>query len=82
MVIMILIRHWLKVLILKLRITWMNAYSRKSLEERLLDMKACPNEKKIAKKSDLKKMKKEILREDRKEDDKKYAKKSSKSKKS
>jgi hypothetical protein len=43
-------------------------------------MKACPNEKKIAKKKDLNKMKKDILREDRKEDNKLYVKKNSKRK--
>lgn len=40
-------------------------------------MKKCPNEEKIAKKSDLKKMRDKILKEDRKEDDKRYAKKQS-----
>jgi len=44
-------------------------------------MKACPNEKRIAKKEDLTKMKKDILKEDRKEDNKTYVKKSSKGKK-
>ena len=44
-------------------------------------MKADPNEKRIAHKSDLKKMKKAILKEDRKEDNKMYVKKSSKGKK-
>lgn len=48
---------------------------------RLLTMKSYPDEKRIAKKSDLKKMKKEILKQDRQEDDKKYVKKSSKRKK-
>jgi hypothetical protein len=43
-------------------------------------MKACPNEKRIAKKSDLEKMKKAILKEDRKEDNKMYVKKSSRKK--
>lgn len=44
-------------------------------------MKPCPNEKRIAHKDDLKKMKKAILKEDRKEDDKRYQKKSPKRKK-
>lgn len=44
-------------------------------------MKQCANEKRIAHKSDLEKMKKKILKEDRKEDNKMYVKKSSKRKK-
>lgn len=40
-------------------------------------MKACPNEKRMVKQSDLKKLKKDILKEDRKEDNKTYVKKSS-----
>lgn len=44
-------------------------------------MKQCANEKRIAHKSDLLKMKKKILDEDRKEDNKTYVKKSSKRKK-
>lgn len=44
-------------------------------------MKACANEKRIAHKSDLQKMKKVILKEDRKEDNKTYVKKSSQRKK-
>jgi hypothetical protein len=40
-------------------------------------MKQCPNEKRIVHKSDLDKMKKKILKEDRKEDNKMYVKKSS-----
>ncbi len=43
-------------------------------------MKKCPNEERIAKKSDLKKMRDKILKDDRKEDDKLYAKKSDKRK--
>ena len=38
-------------------------------------MKPCPNEKKLLKQKDLKKMEKKILREDRKEDDKLYERK-------
>ena len=44
-------------------------------------MKACANEKRLAKKSDLSKMKKSIEKKDRKEDNKMYVKKSAKSKK-
>lgn len=44
-------------------------------------MKACQNEKRIAKKSDLEMMRKKILREDRKEDNKLYVKKTVKRKK-
>lgn len=43
-------------------------------------MKACPNEKRLVKQDDLKRMKKEIMRKDRKEDDKMYVKKSGKRK--
>ncbi len=48
---------------------------------RLLPMKKCPNEERIAKKSDLKMMRKQILKEDRKEDNKLYVKKPAKRKK-
>lgn len=67
---------YLKELILSKNIVSLTTYLR-----RLLGMKACPNEKRIAKKDDLKKMKKEILKQDRKEDNKMYVKKSSKGKK-
>ena len=38
-------------------------------------MKECANEKRIAKKADLERMRKRILKEDRKEDNKMYVKK-------
>lgn len=38
-------------------------------------MKQCPNEKRVAKQKDLKKLEKKILKEDRKEDDKLYERK-------
>lgn len=41
-------------------------------------MKACANEKRIASKTDLKVMKKKIMKEDRKEDNKLYEKKGKK----
>jgi hypothetical protein len=44
-------------------------------------MKACQNEKRMAKKSDLESMRKKIMREDRKEDNKTYVKKSERRKK-
>lgn len=39
-------------------------------------MKACANEKRLVKQNDLKKLKKDILKQDRKEDNKMYVKKS------
>lgn len=44
-------------------------------------MKADPNEKRLVKQNDLKKLKKEILKEDRKEDNKLYVRKTAKRKK-
>lgn len=38
-------------------------------------MKQCPNEKRVVKQKDLKKLEKKILKEDRKEDDKLYERK-------
>lgn len=38
-------------------------------------MKMCPNEKRVVKQKDLKKLEKKILKEDRKEDDKLYERK-------
>lgn len=44
-------------------------------------MHKCPNEERVAKKSDLKKMREQLQKQDRKEDDKRYAKKSERKKK-
>lgn len=44
-------------------------------------MKACANEKRLVKKGDLEKMKKQMVKSDRKEDDKRYVRKTVKGKK-
>jgi hypothetical protein len=63
-------KQWLKGLISKMNITFVIRQLK-----RLSYMKECANEKRIAKKADLERMRKRILKEDRKEDNKMYVKK-------